>query len=203
MTHRNRKIFAALLAAVLLCMTLAGCVQEPTATVPSGTIQSNMPILPAVTDSNPITTDYTAVYVSVFEDLAILSAYPVLEYEGEEPECDPREISTGGSIRCGGEHEREEPIRRVLITGELVPQAMNDWFRDLVYLVHIEGIEKVRTHHVTDMSYLFAGCERLSEVNISGWDVAKVEDMTGIFDDCTALAVLPAWYPPNGENELG
>lgn len=198
MTHRNRRIFAVLMVA-LLCMTLAGCTQEPAATVPSETTQGNKPILPAVTGPNQNAGDYTAVYVSVFEDLAILATYPVLEYEGEEPECDPREISTGGSIRCGGEHEREEPIKRVLITGELVPRAMNDWFRDLVYLVHIEGIEKVRTHHVTDMSHLFAGCERLPEVNISGWDVSKVEDMTGIFDDCTALVVLPAWYAPDAD----
>ena len=201
MTHRNRKILAVLLVA-MLCLSLAGCAVEPSAIVPPPS-QASKPILPGFTDSGQATTDYTAVYVSVFEDLAILSAYPVLEYDGEEPECDPREICKGGSIRCGGEHEREKPIERVLITGELVPQAMNDWFRDLVYLVHIEGIEKVRTHHVTDMSHLFAGCERLSEVNISDWDVSKVEDMTGIFDDCTALAVLPAWYDSDGGDELG
>lgn len=198
MTYRFGKIFAALLAAVL-CVSFAGCAQKPTATVPSEAAQGKKPILPSATDSGQIAADYTAVYVSVFGDLAILSTYPVLEYGGEKPECDPREISMGGSIRCGGEHEREEPIQRVLIAGELVPRAMNDWFRNLVYLVRIEGIEKVRTHHVTDMSHLFAGCERLAEVNVSGWDVSAVENLTGIFEGCTALVELPTWYAPDEE----
>ena len=147
-----------------------------------------------------MSTDRTAVYVSVFRDLAILSAYPVLEYEGEKPLCEPREISSGGSIRCGGYHEQVEPITRVLIAGELVPQAMNDWFRGLVYLENIQGLEKVRTHHVENMSHLFAGCERLNAVNVDSWDVSAVTDMTDIFDGCAALAELPDWYASDREN---
>lgn len=197
MTFRFMKLLAVMLA-VLLCVSTAGCARSQT---PQNTgTQPYKPILPGATGGGSVSTDRTAVYVSVFRDLAILSAYPVLEYEGEKPLCDPREISSGGSIRCGGYHEQVEPITRVLIAGELVPQAMNDWFRGLVYLESIQGLENVRTHHVENMSHLFAGCERINAVNVEDWDVSAVTDMTGIFDGCAALAELPDWYASDREN---
>lgn len=200
MRFKHRKVTALLLAAVL-CLPLAGCRKEASSEPPITVTQSWKPILPGATGQGQNAVELTAVYVSVFENLAILSGYPVLEREGEEPTCPPREISAGGTILCGGEHERETPITQVLIIGNLVPQAMNDWFRHMVHLESIEGLEKIRTNYVTDMSHLFAGCERLSQVNIDGWDVSGVTDMTGIFDGCTALAELPQWYDLNGTEE--
>lgn len=201
MRSKYRKVMALLLAAGL-CLPAAGCARERSDELPITITQSNKPILPGVTGQGQNAVELTAVYVSVYENLAILSSYPVLEYEGKEPECAPREISKGGTIRCGGEHEQEMPIKRVLIAGPLVPQAMNDWFRNMVHLESIEGLEKIRTDHVTTMSHLFAGCERLNEVNIEGWDVSAVTDFTGIFDGCTALADLPEWYPYENTEEL-
>lgn len=200
MKRGNRKILALVLA-VILCVAVAGCTttSKPSVSIPPNT----KPIIPGFSGSQQAATDFTAVYVSVFEDLAILSSYPVLELEGEEPECTPREISKGGSILCGGEHEREEPIRKVLITADLVPQAMNGWFCNMVHLEQIQGLEKIRTHHVTDMSHLFAGCERLAEVNVDGWNVSKVEDMTGVFEGCAALRKYPVWYDAASNEELG
>lgn len=201
MGQKHRKLMTLLLAAVL-CLPAAGCAKERPHEPPITVTQSNKPILPGVTGQGQNAVELTAVYVSVYENLAILSSYPVLEYEGEEPECAPREISKGGSIRCGGAHEQEMPITRVLIAGPLMPQAMNDWFRNLVHLESIQGLEKIRTDHVTTMSHLFAGCERLNEVNIDGWDVSSVEDFTGIFDGCAALADLPEWYSAENTEEL-
>lgn len=57
----------------------------------------------------------------------------------------------------------------------------------------------MRTHHVTDMSYLFVGCEHLSEVNVFGWDVSAVENLTWIFEGCTASVELPKCYAPEGD----
>lgn len=189
-----------LLLGALLCLNLAACAekeQEPSATNPTRT---GKPILPGYTEQDPSANDYTAVYVTVFEDLAIIATYPVLEYQGEEPECSPRELTDGIGILCGGDHEDETPITRVLITGELVPRSMSGWFRDMVHLAQIDGLQKIRTHCVTDMSCLFAGCERLSELDADDWDVSNVTDMTGIFDGCAALAELPRWYTSSSAN---
>jgi len=197
MFQRYRKIIAVLMAAAL-CLTVAGCTNDKPDEPPITITQSNKPLIPGITGQGQNATELTAVYVSVFENLAILSGYPVLEREGEEPECAPREISKGGSILCGGEHEKEHPITHVLIAGSLVPQSMNGWFRNMVHLESIEGLEKIKTDYVTDMSHLFAGCERLSAVGLEGWDVSAVEDFTGTFDGCSAWGTLPLWYPAEG-----
>ena len=199
---RTKRIFA-LLTAALLSLSLAACATEqpkPTAANPT---QSGKPILPGATTPDPSPNDYTAVYVTVFEDLAILASYPVEEYQGKKAECLPRELSGGVGILCGGEHESEIPISRVLITGDLVPVSMVGWFRDMAALVRIEGLERIRTHNVKDMNHLFAGCKSLSEVQIDGWDVSNVTDMTGMFDDCTALVELPDWYSGDADESLG
>ena len=201
MRSKFRKMAAVVLSAVL-CLSVAGCAGNKPEEPPITITQSNKPILPGATGQGQSKGELTSVYVSVFENLAILSTYPVLEREGEEPECLPREISKGGDIRCGGAHEHECPITQVLIADSLVPQAMNDWFRNMVYLERIDGLEKIHTNHVTNMSHLFAGCERLGTVNIEGWDVSGVEDFTGIFDGCDALVKLPAWYSPEDAEGL-
>lgn len=191
------KRILSLLFAAMLSLSLAACAKEqtkPDTTYPS---QSGKPILPGYTQPSTSPNDYTAVYVTVFEDLAILASYPVMEYQGKEPECSPRELSNGCGILCGGDHEDEKPITRVMITGELVPRSMNGWFRDMVHLAQIDGLEQVRTHNVTDMSGLFAGCERLAQIDVDGWDVSNVTDMAEMFDNCRALAEFPGWYQAN------
>ena len=203
------KKYIAFVVSVLLCMTMAACEtkkREPMV-VPS---QGGNPILPTATQPVPSVNDFTAVYVTVFEDTAIIATHPVMENpdpnvepENKEPACPPRELSDGGSILCGGDHETECPITRVLIYDSLVPKSMGGWFRNMANLKEIIGLEKVKTHHVTDMSYLFAGCSLLNGINIDGWDVSAVTDFTGIFQDCTAYKDRPSWYAEENDCTLG
>lgn len=203
------KRFLAAALAFGLCLCMCACnVSDQTRETVTPT-RSPKPILPGFGDNTPSVNDYTAVYVTVFDDLAILASYPVLKNpnpdadpEKLDPLCPPRELSDGGSILCGGNHEDECPITRVLITGDLVPKSMAGWFRGMVHLRQIEGLEKIRTHHVTDMNHLFAGCERISEIHADSWDVSNVQDMTAIFEGCNALAVKPEWYQGDAEVSL-
>lgn len=201
--------FVALSVAAIMCLTMASCASKKTESIPVPS-QGGKPILPGAEQTDPSPNDYTAVYVTVFQDLAIIATYPVLENpdpnadpEKLEPECDPRELSDGGSILCGGDHEEKRPITRVLIADQVVPKSMAGWFRGMVHLQQIDGLEKIQTHHVTDMNHLFADCGRLAEVNIDSWDVSNVEDMTGIFQGCTALSELPDWYQQTEVDNLG
>lgn len=200
--------FAAMFIVLALCLSFAACTCEkgPAGTVPT---RPDKPIFSDDTNTDPSPNDYTAVYVTVFDDLAIIASYPVLknpnpdvEPEKQEPACPPRELSDGGTILCGGDHEDEIPITRVVIVEELVPKSMAGWFRGMVHLKQIAGLEKIRTHHVTDMNHLFSGCERLSEISAEGWDVSNVQDMTAVFEDCKALEVKPKWYVPEEDESL-
>ena len=193
-----KRILAVSLVAVL-CLCLFGCGQEkPVQTAPSDATEEvtrpHKPILPIVTDPVVEFVDYTPVYVSTFGSVVLLATVPIEAWDGEEPDCAVREISAGGRISCGGKHEKEEPITQVIILEDLIPQSCAGWFRDMVKLEKITGTEKIHTHNVKDMSYMFYGCEKLKTLEISFWNVNKVENMTEMFGECTALDVLPRWY---------
>jgi surface protein len=140
--------------------------------------------------------DLKKLFGKTMTDIAdiLLATVPVEEWHAQERACEPREISHGGRVKCNGEHEREVPITKVVILEDLIPRVCSGWFRDMLHLEKIDNMDKLHTHAVTDMSHMFAGCERLATVDFSSWDVSKVEDMTGMFDDCVALTQLPEWY---------
>ena len=188
--------FAAAVMTLALCLTVAACTQENSPGKTTAPTRPNKPILPGYSDNTPSVNDYTAGYP------VLKNPNPNADPEKLDPLCPPRELSDGGSILCGDPHEDEFPITRVLITGDLVPKSMAGWFRDMVHLRQIDGLEKIRTHHVTDMNHLFAGCQNLSEIRADGWDVSNVQDMTAIFEGCEALAEKPEWYEPEEENPL-
>lgn len=185
-----------LLALLLACLLLAGCQSgsEPTLPFysrPNSQLQPLIPTRPTTGQQAAL----TAVYVSVFGDMAILSTSPITEWAEEEMIGQPREISSGG--RIGGKDENGQTIRitKVMIQDVLVPRSTRDWFRDLPQLVAIQGLELVDTRFVTDMSHMFSGCMKLSQINADGWNVGNVNNMLGIFDDCLALSQKPIWYP--------
>lgn len=92
-------------------------------------------------------------------------------------------------------------------------------------LEQIIGLDKIDTSNMTDMSWMFAGCnyletldlshfktskvinmnsmfvncELLTSINLSGLDVSKVEDMTGLFINCQELQTidLSTWKTPS------
>lgn len=194
MTRFGKKVR---LAVMLLCFALLLCAcgrfNRELTPMPS---RDTKPLHPGIDDATVNGVDYTPVYVSVFENVAILARAPLDEYQGVERECPVREISQGGTISCFGDHEEETTITKVIIAETLVPRATSQWFSDMARLEKIEGLEKVKVHHVTDMSYMFRCCLRLASLDIDDWDVSKVEKTTGIFDDCIALDRLPIWYEP-------
>lgn len=189
-----KKAIVCLLAGVL-SLALLGCMQDkpsgPVITVPS---RGESPILPGATNNTVKPVEYTPVYATAFGDTVVLSTVPVEEWDAKEPECPAREISNGGRICCNGEHEQKTPITKVVILEDLIPKVTAGWFRDMVKLQSIRGLEMLHTQGVTDMSYMFCNCESLSGLDLEDWDVSKVTKMTAMFDGCTAMDTLPTWY---------
>ena len=180
------------LLAGLLSVAVFGCGKNKE-TLPPVSIPTQS-ILPGVNGTEPKPVTYTPVYASAFGDTIILATVPVEEWHSQESDCPPREISNGGRVKCNGEHELETPITKVIILEDLIPRVCSGWFRDMIHLEKIDGLEKLHTHQVSDMSYMFAGCEKLTTLDLSSWDVSNVKDMTGMFKDCYSLESLPQWY---------
>ncbi len=53
-------------------------------------------------------------------------------------------------------------------------------------------INKFDTENVTDMSYMFSGCESLTSLDISNFNMGKVNDMGNMFASCNSLTTLKA-----------
>lgn len=192
MTRIWKRIAAGALAAgVSLC--LWGCRKEKEPFVPIETTEGGA-ILPEINQPSIEEVRYTPVYASSFGDTVILATVPIMDWHGTEADCEPREISNGGRIRCNGTHEDEVHITKVLVLEDVIPRVCSGWFRDMIHLEKVEGASRIRTHAVKDMSHMFAGCEKLTEIDWDGWDVSALEDTTGIFDGCYALESLPDWY---------
>lgn len=190
MHYHSKRLLCLLIG--LLCLLTIGCQKEETLeAIPSTEGDS---LLPAITSPSIEAVRYTPVYATAFEDTVVLATVPLENWRGLEAACPSREISNGGRIRCNGEHEDETPITKVLILEDLIPRGCGGWFRDMIHLEKVEGTERLFTHCVTDMSHMFSGCEKLSVLDWSSWDVSAVEDMAGMFDHCYALAELPEWY---------
>ena len=177
-----------------LCITAFGCGRrrKPLPDLPMSTPDNA--ILPEITSPSINPVAYTPVYASAFGDTVILATVPVEEWHSAESDCPVREISNGGRIRCNGAHEKEVPITKVLILEDIIPRNCSGWFRDMAQLEKIEGLDKLHTHEVSDMSYMFAGCGTLTELDLSGWDVSNVINMTDMFKGCNNLTELPDWY---------
>lgn len=193
----HKRIATALLA-VLIGLGTLGCGAEPSKS--QAPVREDKPIMDFPTaEPTQDTVEQTPVYATSFGDTVFLATVPIESWQEREPDCDPREISLGGRICCGGEHEEETPTVKVVILEEIAPLSTSGWFRDMVCLTAIEGLEKLRMDSVTDMSYMFSGCVRLGSLEADGWDVSGVLDMTGIFDGCDSMTVKPVWYSSDGE----
>ena len=57
-------------------------------------------------------------------------------------------------------------------------------------LTEIRGLNFVNTSNMTNMSYMFQNCSKLTSLNLSGWDTSNVTNMNGMFYDCTGLTSL-------------
>ena len=64
------------------------------------------------------------------------------------------------------------------------------WFESMNNLSSIIGLEYLNTSEVTNMSFMFASCYKLSEINLSGFNTSKVTNMSNMFLSCSSLKTL-------------
>ena len=56
--------------------------------------------------------------------------------------------------------------------------------------VKIEGLENLDTSNVTNMSYMFYYCSKLTSLDVSNFDMSNVKNTSAMFRDCYKLASL-------------
>lgn len=81
-------------------------------------------------------------------------------------------------------------VKRVVFTESFSgarPQCTDYWFNNFSSLEIITGIENLNTSHVSSMYFMFAGCGKLKELDLSHFETRMVDKWTGMFKDCSSL----------------
>ena len=109
-------------------------------------------------------------------------------------------LTIGGGVggSCTGEYgarpwdRYRESIKNVVITDKVTFAPKTKLVRLFAYMAveTIDGIDNLETSNVTDMSDMFAGCEKLQTLDLSGFDTSNVTNMRGMFVSCSGLKSL-------------
>ncbi|MBR1544153.1 MAG: BspA family leucine-rich repeat surface protein [Muribaculaceae bacterium] len=70
------------------------------------------------------------------------------------------------------------------------PTSLIEWFYECEALTSIKGLEYLNTSEVTNTKFMFCGAWLLTELDLTGFDMSKVEDATYMFFDCSNLTTI-------------
>ena len=70
------------------------------------------------------------------------------------------------------------------------PTSLVEWFYDCQALTTIKGLEYLNTSEVTNTKFMFSGAWLLTELDLTGFDMSKVEDATHMFFGCDNLTTI-------------
>ena len=73
---------------------------------------------------------------------------------------------------------------------KIIPSNLKGMFSECTGLEKIEGLSKLNTKDVADMSHMFSRCESLSEIDLSNFDTSSVTDMSNMFYFCQKLKTI-------------
>ena len=74
--------------------------------------------------------------------------------------------------------------------GDVHPATAYSWFRGMSNLTDISGIENLCTDSITNMESMFAGCSKLTDLNLSAFNTASVVNMENMFNGCSRLTTI-------------
>lgn len=70
------------------------------------------------------------------------------------------------------------------------PTSLREFFAYLTNLKTITGLEYLNTAKVTDMSYMFESCAKLTSLDVTNFNTGNVTDMSHMFSSCKSLTSL-------------
>lgn len=79
-------------------------------------------------------------------------------------------------------------VNHIVIQGPLaLSGSVRYLFKGFTYLTNIDGLDKLDTSKITDMTSMFSSCYRLSDVNLKNFNTANVITMSSMFYSCVSL----------------
>ena len=81
-------------------------------------------------------------------------------------------------------------ITNAIFLDEIKPNSTSYWFAECEKIEKIERIENLNTKYIKNMEFMFAECEELKELDVSGFDTKKVTSIRCMFLGCKNLTNL-------------
>ena len=110
---------------------------------------------------------------------------------------DGNRTANGGTVIAangyGAWHESAASITTVVFDPSFagyLPVSTSSWFNGCKNLTAITGIENLKTDSVKNMSFMFAECEKLETLDVSGFNTETVTTMLAMFQNCKSLTAL-------------
>ncbi len=73
---------------------------------------------------------------------------------------------------------------------DVTPNSLNRWFMNYKFLEEVEGIENLNTSKVTTMNSAFFSCEKLTRLDIDGFDTSSLTNTSAMFRNCVELETI-------------
>lgn len=81
-------------------------------------------------------------------------------------------------------------IKTVTFKGAVKPVDCMSWFLECNNLTKINNLENLYTSECEDMTSMFEGCSKLTDLDLSGFETEKVDSMESMFKNCSSLQKL-------------
>lgn len=121
-------------------------------------------------------------------------------FEEAPPARNPRLICLAQTDPKSGQRYAPSYIKRVCIDAEFASDSqfhdadiikfLDGTFEGFCNLEKADGLEYLPTSLALNMARMFAGCSKIEELDLAGFDTARCEDFTGMFDGCASLTTL-------------
>lgn len=177
------------LIALGLTVTNSSSVKAASEKAPSGKIvkdtsaNSHTPDKTPVNNEKAITADWNGIQV-YFDKASKTLTIP-------NGEIDLQKDKSFASINSLVDGKKIDRIEHISFTGKVkIVGSAAYMFANLDKLVDITGLNNLDTTEVTDMSFMFEGCTKLTSVDLSKFETSKVTDMNAMFYDCSSLTDL-------------
>lgn len=89
----------------------------------------------------------------------------------------------------GDDNTLPDEIVKVIFADDLYPTDLSCCFYEMENLQVVEGLDKLHTENVTDMSRMFYNTWITGTIDLSSFDTSNVTDMSGMFESCSASVV--------------
>ena len=144
-------------------------------------------LIACITFVMPMTVNAAEAYAALSNDNTTLTFY----YDNEKSSRNGMDIGPFASEKERGWNYYSKEITTVIFDESFVQytdlQSTANWFRSFTYLTSIIGIENLKTSNVIDMSGMFAGCQSLLSIDLTGFDTQNVKNMERMFRNCRSL----------------